>query len=78
VVTWVSRHRGGRPRIGGDLRELIRRMSLENPLWGAPRIHGELLKLGFRVSQASVSRYMIARRGRPTQSWSSFLRNHAN
>lgn len=53
-------------------------MSLENPLWGAPRIHGELLKLGFDVSQATVSRYVIPRRGRPTQSWATFLRNHAD
>lgn len=75
---WKSRSAGGRPHIGCELRELIRRMSLENPLWGAPRIHGELLKLGFQVSQATVSRYMVPRRGRPTQSWTTFLRNHAN
>jgi transposase InsO family protein len=75
---WRSRPRGGRPCISGELRELIRRMSLENPLWGAPRIHGELLKLGFQVSQASVSRYMTPRRRRPTQSWANFLRNHAD
>ena len=54
---WKSRSRGGRPKIEADLRVLIRRMSLENPLWGAPRIHGELLKLGFEVAQSSVAKY---------------------
>ncbi len=53
-------------------------MSLENPLWGAPRIHGELLMLGYRVAQSTVSRYMVPRRGRPSQSWATFLRNHAD
>jgi hypothetical protein len=53
---WKSRSLGGRPQIEMDLRALIRRMSLENPLWGAPRIHGELLKLGFDVAQSSVAR----------------------
>ncbi|QGZ95116.1 Integrase core domain protein [Terricaulis silvestris] len=53
-------------------------MSLENPLWGAPRLHGELLKLGFRLSQSTVSKYMIPRKGRPAQSWITFLRNHAS
>src|SRR3954471_15474401 len=56
---------------------LIRRMSVENPLWGAPRIHGELLKLGFEVAQSSVARYMVKRRGPPSQGWRTFLRNHA-
>jgi len=56
---------------------LIRRMSIENPLWGAPRIHGELLKLGFEVAQSSVAKYMIKRRGPPSQGWRTFLRNHA-
>jgi transposase InsO family protein len=55
---------------------LIRQMSIENPLWGAPRIHGELLKLGFEVAQSSVAKYMVKRRGPPSQGWSSFLRNH--
>ena len=59
---WKSRSRGGRPRIDADLRTLIRQMSIENPLWGAPRIHGELLKLGFDVAQSSVAKYMIKRR----------------
>ena len=72
-----SRSRGGRPRIDRTLAGLIRRMSAENPLWGAPRIHGELLKLGFRVSQSTVSKYMLPRRDRPVQGWATFLRNHA-
>ena len=74
---WKSRQRGGRPLIEADLRALIRRISLENPLWGAPRIHGELLKLGFEVAQSSVAKYMVRRRGPPSQGWRSFLRNHA-
>jgi transposase InsO family protein len=73
-----SRNKGGRPRIDPELIALIRRMSLECPLWGAPRIHGELLKLGFRVAQSTVSRYMIPRRGRPTLGWLTFLRLHAD
>src|SRR6202790_2291117 len=59
------------------LRALIRQMSMENPLWGAPRIHGELLKLGFEVAQSSVAKYMVKRRGPPSQGWLTFLRNHA-
>jgi len=74
---WKSRPRGGRPQIEGGLRALIRQMSIDNPLWGAPRIHGELLKLGFEVAQSSVARYMVKRRGPPSQGWGSFLRNHA-
>ena len=58
-------HSGGRPQIDTDLRTLIRQMSVENPLWGAPRIHGELLKLGFDVAQSSVAKYMAKRRGSP-------------
>jgi transposase InsO family protein len=74
---WKSRSRAGRPKIDRELRELIRRMSLENALWGASRIHGELLKLGYEVAQSTVSKYM-ARGGRPpSQSWKTFLRNHA-
>jgi hypothetical protein len=56
---------------------LIQRMSRDNPLWGAPRIHGELLKLGFEVAQSSVAKYMVKRRGPPSQGWFTFLRNHA-
>ena len=61
-----------------ELRALIRRMSVENPLWGAPRIHGELLKLGFEVAQSSVAKHMVKRRGPPSQGWRTFLRNHAS
>jgi transposase InsO family protein len=74
---WKSRSRGGRPQIDTDVRALIRQMSIENPLWGAPRIHGELLKLGFDVAQSSVAKYMVKRSGPPSQGWHSFLRNHA-
>jgi transposase InsO family protein len=59
------------------LRALIRQMSRENVLWGAPRIHGELLKLGFEVAQSSVAKYMVKRRGLPSQGWRTFLCNHA-
>src|SRR5258707_7076838 len=75
---WKSRPLGGRPQIDTDLRVLIRRMSVENPLWGAPRIHGELLKLGFEVAQSSVAKYMVKRHGPPSQGWCTFLRNHAS
>ena len=70
---WKSRLRGGRPQI-----VLIRRMSTENPLWGAPPIHGELLKLGFEVAQSSVAKYMVRRRRSPSQGWRTFLRNHVS
>lgn len=74
---WKSRPLGGRTQIETDLRVLIQRMSIENPLWGAPRIHGELLKLGIEVAQSSVAKYMVNRRGPPSQGWWTFLRNHA-
>jgi transposase InsO family protein len=74
---WKSRPRGGRPLIEADLRALIRKMSIENPLWGAPRIHGELLKLGFEVAQSSVAKYMVKQHRPPSQGWRTFLRNHA-
>src|ERR1700732_1412274 len=74
---WKSRRRGGRPPVETELRALIRQMSTENLLWGAPRIHGELLKLGFSVAQSSVAKYMVKRRGPPSQEWRTFLRNHA-
>ena len=64
---WKSNSRGGRPRIEIELRALIRQMSTENQLWGAPRIHGELLKLGFSVAQSTVGKYMFKRRGPPSQ-----------
>jgi hypothetical protein len=68
----------GRPRVSRELRDLIRRMSKENPLWGAPRIHGELLKLGFDLAESTVSKYMIRHRESPSQTWRTFLRNHAD
>ncbi len=74
---WQSRTRGGRPQIETELRVLIRRMSVENPLWGAPRIHGELLKFGFELAHSSVAKYMVKRRAPPSQGWRTFLRNHA-
>jgi transposase InsO family protein len=74
---WKSRPLGGRPQIDTELRALIRRMSVENPLWGAPRIHGELLKLGIEVAQSSVAKYMVKRRSPPCQGWRTFLHNHA-
>jgi transposase InsO family protein len=73
---WKSRNRAGRPKIDRGLRDLIRRISSENPLWGASRIHGELLMLGFEVAQSTVSKYMVRRRNPPSQSWKTFLRNH--
>jgi hypothetical protein len=75
---WKSRHRLSRPPIDHELREPILRMSWENPLWGAPRVHGELLKLGFQVAQSTVAKYMVKRRGPPSQGWKSFLRIHAD
>jgi transposase InsO family protein len=74
---WKSRSRGGRPPISRELRCLIREMSLANPLWGAPRIHGELLKLGVELAQSTVAKYMARRSYPPGQSWKTFLRNHA-
>jgi transposase InsO family protein len=68
---------GGRPQIETEVRGLIRQMSMENPLWGAPRIHGELLKLGFEVAQSTVAKYMVNRRGPASHGWRTFLRNHA-
>ena len=75
---WKSRHRCGRPAVPLEIRRLIREMSIANPLWGAPRIHGELLKLGIDIGQTSVAKYMARRRGPPSQGWKTFLRNHAD
>ena len=72
-----GRWRGGRPRVSREVRELINRMARENFLWGAPRIHGELLMLGFKVSQATVSRYLATVHRSPGQSWRTFIRNQA-
>lgn len=74
---WKSRRQCGRPTVANGVRNLIRQMSHENLLWGAPRIHGELLKLGVEISQSSVAKYMARRRGPPSQGWKTFLRNHA-
>jgi transposase InsO family protein len=75
---WKSRPRGGRPTVPLEIRGLIREMSIANPLWGAPRIHGELLKLGIEVGQTSVAKYMARRRRPPSQGWKTFLHNHAD
>jgi hypothetical protein len=75
---WKSRNRAGRPKIDRGLRDLIQQMSRENPLWGAPRIHGELLMLGFDMAQSTVSKYMERGHRPPSQSWKTFLRNHAD
>ena len=75
---WKSRRRGGRPIVPVEIRRLIREMSIANPLWGAPRIHGELLKLGIDIGQTSVAKYMARRRGPPSQGWKTFLNNHAD
>jgi transposase InsO family protein len=73
---WKSRLVGGRPQINAELRALIRRMSIEKSLWGAPPIHGELMKLRFEVAQSTVARYMVKRRGQPSHGWRTFLLNH--
>jgi hypothetical protein len=91
---WRSRRRGGRPTLPTEMRKLIREMSIANPLWGAPRIHGELLKLDIDIGQTSVAKYMVRRRGPRSQgwpsnrkprspwtgarSWQTFLHNHAD
>src|ERR1700676_3534582 len=74
---WRWRSRSGRPSVDRETRDLIRQMNAANPLWGAPRIHGEILKLGIEISQATVAKYMLRRRGAPSPTWRSFLRNHA-
>jgi hypothetical protein len=79
---WKSRRRGGRPTVAPEIRKLIREMSIANSLLGAPRIHGELLKLGFSVAQSTVAKYMVKymvkRRDPPSRGWRTFLRNHAD
>jgi hypothetical protein len=77
VWTWKSRRHGpGRPAVALEVRALIRRMSTANPIWGAPRIHGELQKLGIEISQATVSKYVVRHRKPPSQTWRTFLANH--
>ena len=76
--TWkVRRGQPGRPVISREVRDLIRKMCRENPGWGAPRIHGELLKLGIDIGESSVSKYMVRCRKPPSQTWRTFLENHA-
>ena len=75
--TWkVRRGRPGRPAVAKDVRELIRKLSRENRLWGAPRIHGELLKLGIDIGETSVGKYLVRHRKPPSQTWRTFLENH--
>jgi transposase InsO family protein len=75
--TWKVRHgQPGRPAVSKETKELIRKMSRENPLWGAPRIHGELLKIGIDIGETSVSKYMVRHRQPPSQTWKTFLTNH--
>ena len=74
---WKSRRRVGRPAVPAEIRDLIRMMTRDNPLWGAPRIHGELLKLGIDIAQSTVAKYMVQRRRPPSPGWRAFLRNHA-
>jgi hypothetical protein len=69
---WKSKARGGRPTVPLEIRKLIREISIANPLWGAPRIHGELLKLGIEIGQTSVAKYMVRRRDPPSQGWRTF------
>ena len=77
VWTWKSRRSGpGRPAVAPEVRALIRRMARANPFWGAPRIHGELQKLGIEISQATVSKYLVRHRAPPSQTWRTFLDNH--
>ena len=74
---WKSRNREpGRPPLHSQVRELIRKMSLANPLWGAPRIHGELLKLGIEIAESTVGKYLQHNRKPPSQTWRAFLSNH--
>jgi putative transposase len=74
--TWKSRARKGRPVKSRDIRDLIRKMSLANPGWGAPRIHGELLKLGIEIGETTVAKYLVRPRRPPSQTWKTFLANH--
>lgn len=76
--TWKCRHRSGRPGVPQDIRALIRELSTANPLWGAPRVHGELQKLGISVSQSTVAKYMRRHPRAPSQTWRTFLANHAS
>src|SRR5258708_34890975 len=68
----------GRPTVSPEVRNLIRQMSLANPRWGSPRIHGDLLKLGIQISQGTVAKYMVRHKKPPSQTWRTLLKNHAN
>src|SRR5215469_12081677 len=74
--SWKSRHPPGRPSLSAEVIALIRKISQANPRWGAPRMHGELLKVGFELSEATVAKYMVRHRKPPSQSWRTFLANH--
>lgn len=74
--TWKSRHPDRCPAVSFEIRDLIRKMTLANPRWGAPRIHGQLLKLGIELSDATVAKYMVKHRKPPSQTWRTFLKNH--
>ena len=75
--TWkIRRGKPGRPPVPREVRDLVRRMSRENPGWGAPRIHGELLKLGINVGETSVSKYLVRNRKPPSKTWRTFLEDH--
>src|SRR5262249_62172260 len=77
VWAWKVRHgKQGRPAVLKGVRQLIRTMSRQNPLWGAPRIHGELLKLRIDIGETSVSKYLVRRHKPPSQTWRTFLDNH--
>jgi len=76
--TWMSRRKSGRPEVSPAIRALILNMAAANPLWGAPRIHGELLKLGIHISERTVSRLLPRKRRPPSQTWKAFLDNHLN
>jgi putative transposase len=74
---WKIRHgKPGRPAVPKEVRDLIRIMSRNNPRWGAPRIHGELLKLGIEITEPTVAKYMVRQRKPPSQTWRTFLENH--
>jgi len=75
---WKSRSKPGRPKVSKEIRDLIKRMSLENPTWGAPRIHSELLLLGYDIVEATISKYMPKTLQPPSQNWKTFLNNHVH
>jgi len=75
--TWrIRRGKPGRPSVPQEVRDLIRMLSRNNPRWGAPRIHGELLKLGIEITEPTVAKYMVRHRKPPSQTWRTFLDNH--